>query len=147
MAESELAALAHQLEELNRIGAALSAERDTARLLDLILTKAREITDSDAGSLYVVEAAAADQLPRRLRFKIAQNDSVDLPFRETLLDITESSIAGHVALTGQAVMLDDAYLLPEGVPYTFNQDFDRSAGYRTRSVLAVPMQTPKGHTV
>ena len=48
--ESELATLAHQLEELNRIGAALSAERDTARLLDLILTKAREITDSDAGS-------------------------------------------------------------------------------------------------
>ena len=80
-AESELATLAHQLEELNRIGAALSAERDTARLLDLILTKAREITDSDAGSLYVVEAAAADQSPRRLRFKIAQNESVALPSR------------------------------------------------------------------
>ena len=145
--ESELATLAHQLEELNRIGAALSAERDTERLLDLILTKAREITNSDAGSLYVVEAPAGDRSPRRLRFKIAQNESVDLPFRETLLDITDRSIAGHCALSGDVVMLDDAYVLPDGVPYTFNQDFDRSAGYRTRSVLAVPMQTPKGHTV
>ena len=52
---AELAALARELQELNRIGAALSAERDTSRLLELILTKAREITASDAGSLYVVE--------------------------------------------------------------------------------------------
>src|SRR5882672_3855014 len=108
---SELDSLAHQLVELNRIGAALSAERDTTRLLGLILTKAREITDSDAGSLYVVEHEATDRSPRRLRFAIAQNQSVELPFRETPLDITERSIAGHVALTGHAVMLDDAYAL------------------------------------
>src|SRR5579862_195264 len=120
-AESELATLAHQLEKLNRIGAALSAERDTARLLDLILTKAREITGSDAGSLYVVEGPTADGAAPRLRFKIAQNESVDLPFRETLLDITDRSIAGHCALSGDVVMLDDAYVLPEGAPYTFNQ--------------------------
>ena len=66
---SELESLAHQLEELNRIGAALAAERDTARLLDLILTKAREITDSDASSLYIVEAVPVStpgtQDPRR----------------------------------------------------------------------------------
>ena len=66
---AELAALARQLEELNRIGAALSAERDTSRLLELILTKAREITRSDAGSIYLVEES--DSAPRRLRFKLA----------------------------------------------------------------------------
>src|SRR5437763_1437996 len=97
----DYAALSHQLEELNRIGAALSAERDTARLLDLILTKAREITASDAGSLYVVEPPHGDAASRRLRFKIAQNDSVTLPFREAVLEITDRSIAGHVALTGE----------------------------------------------
>ena len=48
---SDLQALTRQLEELNRIGAALSAERHTGRLLELILTKARAITDSDSGSL------------------------------------------------------------------------------------------------
>ena len=126
---SELRLLTSQLEELNRIGAALSAERDTGQLLELILTKARQITQSDAGSLYVVEAApapkASDQaiLPkeedepiRRLRFSIAQNDSVMLPFREGVLDITGHSIAGYVALTREVVMLDDAYDLPKGVP-------------------------------
>lgn len=160
---TELEWLAYQLEELNRIGAALSAERDTGRLLDLILTKAREITDSDAGSVYVAELAEPDaggpridqtgsgsseaEPLRRLRVKIAQNDSAALPFREATLEITRESIAGYVALTGDSVMLDDAYALPGGVPYTFNRAFDESAGYRTRSVLAVPMRSPKGSTV
>ncbi len=160
---TELESLAYQLEELNRIGAALSAERDTARLLDLILTKAREITDSDAGAVYVVESTEpeggepdADETGsglfvgeprRRLRVKIAQNDSISVPFREAILDITPESIAGYVALTGEHVMLDDAYDLPGGVPYAFNSSFDELTGYRTRSVLAVPMRSPKGSTV
>ena len=151
---SELESLTHQLEELNRIGAALSAERDTARLLDLILRKAREITDSNAGSIYIVEAIPAPastgsllakpsmadepERPRRLRFTIAQNDSIDVPFREAVLEMTPRSIAGYVALTGKCVMLDDAYVVPEGAPYTFDAGFDRSDGYRTRSMLAVP---------
>lgn len=151
----DAALLAHQLEELNRIGAALSAELDTRRLLDLILTKAREITDSDAGSLYVVENAdegssvsGQDEEPaRRLRFIAAQNDSVSVPFREATLDISDRSIAGFVALTGQPVKLSDTYQLPAGVPYTFNRSFDESVGYRTRSVLAVPMSTPQGHII
>ena len=157
--EFELVALSRQLEELNRIGAALSAERDTARLLELIVTKARQITDSDAGSLYVVETVRLEEAvdlreppehedpPRRLRFKVAQNDSVSLPFREGVLDISDESIAGYVALTGESVELDDAYVLPKGVPYVFNRSFDEATGYRTQSVLTVPMMSPTGRIV
>src|SRR6185503_13606799 len=57
--DQALGILASRLEELNRVGAALSAERNTARLLELILAKAREITASDAGSLYIIEHADA----------------------------------------------------------------------------------------
>jgi HD-GYP domain-containing protein (c-di-GMP phosphodiesterase class II) len=138
----ELAALTRQLEELNRIGAALSAERDMGRLLELILTKARDITAADAGSLYVVEPA-----DRRLRFKHAQNDSVTWPFRESVLDLSDDSIAGCVALTGQAINLPDAYERPAGASYSFNRDFDAAAGYRTKSMLSVPMRTPKGDII
>src|SRR6185503_1904379 len=112
------------------------------------------------GSLYVVEHAPVEEDPdlrrpptedpepiRRLRFTIAQNDSVKLPFKEGTLEITGHSIAGYVALTGETVMLDDAYVLPNGVPYVFNRSFDEAANYRTRSVLAVPMRTPKGNIV
>ncbi len=153
---AELAALARELQELNRIGAALSAERDTSRLLELILTKAREITASDAGSLYVVEQpdpppgateAASGDLPRRLRFMIAQNDSTSLPFMARGLEITDRSVAGYVALSGRIVALEDAYRPPPDAPYTFDPSFDEMAGYRTRSVLAAPMRTPQGHIV
>jgi HD-GYP domain-containing protein (c-di-GMP phosphodiesterase class II) len=143
-------ALLRQLAELNEIGAALSAERDTSRLLDLILTKAREMTASDAGSVYTVESVPSRDggaSRGRLRFRIAQNDSFQPTFAEAVLDITHNSIAGHVALSGDTVMLDDAYVLPPEAPYTFDRSFDEADGYRTRSVLAVPMRTQHGGTI
>ncbi|HEX9420636.1 MAG TPA: hypothetical protein VGA81_16390, partial [Methylomirabilota bacterium] len=51
----ESAATRRELEELNEIGIRLSAERDVETLLRLILSRAREITRSDAGSIYLVE--------------------------------------------------------------------------------------------
>jgi len=85
-----------QLEELTAIGIRLSAERDLDALLELILTKGREITRSDAGSLYVVEKTPDDS--QCLRFKLAQNDSVQVPFSESTLPISAESVAGFVAL-------------------------------------------------
>src|SRR5207247_6690855 len=86
-----------QLEELTAIGIRLSAERNLDALLELILTKGREITRSDAGSLYVVEKSPDGRAC--LRFKLAQNDSVQVPFSESTLPISEESVAGFVALT------------------------------------------------
>jgi len=133
------------LEEVNAIGVRLSAERDTDVLLEMILTKAREITRSDAGSLYLVEEAPDGV--RRLRFKLAQNDSVTVPFTEFTLPIDEDSVAGHVALTGGTLHLDDAYVVPEGARFRINRDFDQRVGYRTKSMLVVAMRTPPGETI
>src|SRR5262249_13405767 len=104
-----------ELEELNRIGIALSETRDVDRLLSLILQKTRDITAADAGSLYLVERVEALQdlganngqpaasKPLQLRFKLTQNDSVQFPFTEQTLPITENSMAGHCALHGQVI--------------------------------------------
>ena len=70
-----------------------------------------------------------------------------VPFETGTLEITDKSIAGYVALTSEPVRLDDAYAMPAGVPYAFNRSFDDATGYRTQSVLAVPMRTPKGTIV
>jgi HD-GYP domain-containing protein (c-di-GMP phosphodiesterase class II) len=133
-----------ELWELNQIGVSLSAERDTDALLGLILTKAREITCSDAGSIYVVEEADG---PRRLRFKLAQNDSVQVRFTESTLPIDDTSVAGYVALTGAVLHLDDAYTLPPGSRFQINREFDERSGYRTMSMLVVPMTTPQGTVI
>ena len=147
-----------EIDELNRIGAALSAEHDTQKLLELILTKSRQITSADAGSLYLVEAvetpplttgpAASPVLDSKcLRFILVQNDSIQLNFRETTMAISDQSIAGYVAMTGETVNIDDAYDLAPEVPYAVNRTFDEQSGYRTRSILAIPMRNPQGETL
>jgi HD-GYP domain-containing protein (c-di-GMP phosphodiesterase class II) len=172
-----LAGATREIHELNQIGAALSAEHDTGKLLEMILTKSRQITSSDAGSLYLVEAAedpgpaltntdggsvseiafsgeaSAQKLVqyrggrKRLRFKLAQNDSVNVPFREATMEISDQSVAGYVALTGEHVHIEDAYRLPPEVPFVINRKFDEDSGYRTKSILAMPMRNQKGEIV
>ncbi|MCW5199810.1 HD domain-containing protein [Desulfobulbus sp. F1] len=55
------------------------------------------------------------------------------------LPISESSIVGYAALTKEMVAIDDAYAIPDGVPYQFNASFDEKNRYRTVSILAVPL--------
>src|SRR5262249_18535861 len=127
----------HELVELNRIGIALSETRDVDRLLEMILNKTREITSADAGSLYLVERGADEA---RLRFKLTQNDSVEFPFAEFTLPLTDQSIAGYCAWHGQAVELADAYRVPKAMPLHLNKSFDEQARTRTRAVLTLAIQ-------
>src|SRR5438270_104365 len=87
------------------------------------------------------------QAHKHLRFKLAQNDSVALPFREAVMEISQKSIAGYVAQTGQPVNIEDAYHLGDDVPYSINRKFDEDSGYRTKSILAVPMRNQKDEIV
>jgi len=143
-ARRELHRAAADLEALNRIGVALSAERDTESLLSLILTKSREITSADAGSLYLVDEDASGV--RRLVFKLTQSDSHDVPFRESTLPIDHDSAAGYAAAHGEILNIQDAYRI-HNEPFHLNRDFDRRFGYRTQSMLVVPMKNQKGEVI
>ena len=141
-AEEQLARSSHEIKELNRIGVALSSERDPQRLLNLILQASREITSSDAGSLYLVEDVSEKE--KRLRFKLTQNDSAPVGFTEFTVPMDRSSIAGYVAVTGEVLPLADTYEIPPDAPYRFNRRFDEETGYRTKSMLTIPMQNQQG---
>ena len=127
--------------KLAEIGTALSVQRDPVKLLEIILTQARRLADCEAGSLYLIERHKdADSLV----FKLAQNDAVTTALAEQRLPLTSSSLAGHVALSGEELNIDDAYAIPETMPYRFNQSFDREMGFRTRSMLVLPMTDHRG---
>ncbi|MGH2469888.1 MAG: GAF and HD-GYP domain-containing protein, partial [Chloroflexota bacterium] len=146
-----------QMAVLNQVGIALSAERDMDALQHLILQRARELTSADAGSLYLVaedEQPALDAQGRPvndsdgspvsrhvkiLAFNKTQNYSNPSDFTAFKLPLTTSSVSGYVATTGQVVQHEDMYHLSEGLPYSFNVDFDKRSGYRTKSMLTVPM--------
>jgi HD-GYP domain-containing protein (c-di-GMP phosphodiesterase class II) len=151
-ARAELARAQREMEELNRIGIALSQTHEAGALLNMILTKAREITGADAGSLYLVEESRPDVLSSgpgdlHLRFKLTQNDSVQFPFAEFELPLQENSLAGYTALHGEVINLSDARRIPRDRPYHFNPRYDEETGYRTRSMLTLPMKNGRGEVI
>jgi len=145
-ARAEAANRSREIGELTRIGVALGTERDLKTLLELILTQARRITTSDAGSLYLVETG--DQGQKRLRFRITQTYSKpDAPFVEFTIPVDRSSLAGYTAVTGEPLVIDDAYFLPPDVEYSINRSFDERHGYRTKSMLVLPMKDHKEEVI
>jgi HD-GYP domain-containing protein (c-di-GMP phosphodiesterase class II) len=136
---------AREGEELLEIGRMLSSERDLPTLQRMIVRKARELTYSDAGSLFVIEEHDAQ---KRLRFAVAQTGPKDDGvLMDALLPLATTSIAGYVAVTGESLRIDDAYAIPESAPYRFNRAFDDKNNYRTKSILCVPMRNLQGMVI
>ncbi|MDB9314266.1 GAF domain-containing protein [Spirulina sp. CS-785/01] len=133
------------IEKLLSIGTALSGIQDLQELLHLILSKSREITCSDAGSVFLVEKR---DKKRCLVFKVAQNDSLpSASFHEFTIPLTRKSLAGYVALTGRSLNIPDAHNLLPGLPYQLDRNFDSDFNYRTCSVLVLPMQDMEGELI
>jgi len=143
-----------ELKTLNSIGISLSTERNVEKLLKTILFKCREITDSDSGSLYIVEEVTnIDPDPlnyfsnKKLIFKLAQNSTISVDFTEQILELNKKSIAGYVALTGQPLLIKDSYNLPDESEFSHNRSFDEAVGYRCKSMLIVPMRNQKDEII
>src|SRR5919201_3989505 len=146
--------LVQRLDQLNAIGASLSAERDTSRLLELILTAAKTITRADGGTLYRV----TDE--KSLRFEIVRTSSLKYylggttgnpaPFYPIQLykdgKPNHSMVAAYAALTGKTINIADAYTA-EGFDFTGTRAFDSKTGYRSKSFLTVPMKNHEGETI
>lgn len=133
------------------IGIALSSEKEVSRILDLILDKTLETTEAGAASIFLTENIRIDTIGNThqkffpvLRFHRSTNWATGRAIQNKVLDLDASSIAGYVALTGEAVRVDDCYQLPENTPYRFNPQVDKETGYRTVSMLAIPMKNADG---
>ena len=127
----------YELGEVIECARAIETERDIDKLLGVILRKSRFITGADAGSIYVVDNDAAGQ--RQLRFKLSQNDSVKFDSREFAIPLSPRSMAGASALHGTPINIVDVYDMPIGSPFGFDRSFDEKTGYRTKSVLCMPL--------
>lgn len=142
------------LAELNKVGAALNSEHRIDRLLALILEKCMEITASDAGSLYLIvdeetslTQSGKDGIKKVLNFKISKNQSREVAFTEFTMDISENSIAGSVALSGEVINILNVHDLPKDAPYTWNASIDETSGYHSESMVTVPMKNSKDEMI
>lgn len=128
-----------KLNEVIKLGSKINTTQDLDILLERILHEARHIVSADAGTIYIKKSD-------NLVFTHAQNRTLQrrLPKGRKLIystfemPINNNSIAGHVALTGESLVIQDVYNI-SGKPYSFDRSFDEKANYRTRSVMTVPL--------
>jgi HD-GYP domain-containing protein (c-di-GMP phosphodiesterase class II) len=144
------------LDQLNRIGIALSRERDVPKLLETILTAAKSLLNADGGTLYRL-----DEDGQHLHFEVLRNDSLQLhmggatgapiPFPPIpLYDPTgrpnTSMVVTYAVLNDTTVTVDDAYA-DQDFDFSGTHRFDQRTGYRSRSFLTVPMKNHEGRII
>jgi HD-GYP domain-containing protein (c-di-GMP phosphodiesterase class II) len=137
----------YEIGEFFDIAHAITTERDIDKLLALILERSRYITGADAGSIYVVEGEDPDIGRRTLHFKLTQNDSVSFDAKEFLVPVNERSMSGYAALHRKLLNIADVYKLPPNSPYGFDRSFDAKVGYRTKSMLSIPLLSRVGDVI
>lgn len=134
------------LRKLQRIGYSLSSEKDIDALMHLILREAREMLSCDSGTLYIRKTLEGGG--DVLEFSDVQNDSLEVCLHMETAPIGPSgTIPGCAAYMGETIVIEDAYSIPAGLPYSFSSDFDLKTGYRTISILAMPMKDRGGHVI
>ena len=132
--------LGGQIKKMSDIGRALSGVHDLNALLEMIVDQARSFTNADAGTLYIIE-------DETLRFQIVQNDSLKIfmggKTGETIpfppVELKETNVSAFVALKGKSVNIPDVYDT-NLFDFTGPKKFDQSTGYRSKSMLVVPMK-------
>lgn len=139
--------LMSEIRRLSDIGRALSGERNLDALLEMIVLEARKFTRADAGTLYIIEDSS-------LRFKIVQNDSLNIRLGGTTggaitfppVELKETNVSAFVALNGISVNIPDVYNT-NLFDFTGPKKFDASTGYRSQSMLVVPMRNHENDVI
>jgi len=147
--------LEERIKRLNEIGIALSTERDTNKLFELILEEAKNITNADGRTLYMVDEKG------NLKFEIMRNDSmntvmggtsgVKIPFPAVpkYFDDGEpnlSNVSAYAAITGETINIEDAYE-EKGYDFSGAKAYDKSSGYRSKSFLTMPLKNHENEII
>lgn len=129
-----------RVDAITRLGSELSRIHDFHLLMERILAEARTLVRADAGTIFVREGDT-------LRFAFSQNDMMETAgrtanarFSGLVVPVNNRSIAGWSAMSGDLVNVQDAYALDAESPFAFDRSYDAVTGYRTRSVIAVPLR-------
>jgi HD-GYP domain-containing protein (c-di-GMP phosphodiesterase class II) len=143
------------LRRFTRIGTALSAERDSEHLLEMIVEEAKELNNADGGTLYIM---SDDN--KELHFSIVQTGSLNIKMGGTgekikwppvSLATREGApnhlhVCAHVAITGKTVNIEDVYQY-EGFDFQGTRNFDLHTGYRSQSMLVVPLKNHEDEVI
>ena len=117
--------------------------RHTQTLLHRILQKSRNICSAEAGTIFMVR-----KKNRQLYLQpvSVQNDAVRVRRTDFMLPVDDTTIAGHVALSGTPLAIKDVYKIKKQAPYHFNPENEHPK-YRTKSMLCFPLKNLQGKVI
>ena len=140
---------------LNKVGIALSAEKNFSNLLEQILAGAKKITNADGGTLYLLNE------DKNLEMVVVQTDSLNIhlggktdkpiSFKPVSLYNEDGSsnlnmVVTRAVIEDKTINIDDAYNT-EGYDFSGTYEFDQSTGYHSKSFLAVPMKNHENDVI
>lgn len=147
--KTRITALKVQTREFYEIGKLLSSERDIFKLFDMIINTSLKITHADAVTLYLVadkhteewsSIKNGDYQDKLMKFVISKNMSINTNLQSFTTMITKKSIYGYTAINGKALRIDNTNNISSEMEYTHDNSFDMKTGYKTISMLSVPMK-------
>lgn len=144
-----------QIRRLTQIGAALSAESNIDRLLEMILEEAKRFTNADGGTLYIM---SDDE--KKLHFAIIETDSLNVRMGGPAGAITwppvelynengspnYANVSSYSALSGEVVNIADVYHTEE-FNFEGTCQYDAETGYRSQSMLVIPMRNHENEII
>jgi Nif-specific regulatory protein len=122
--------LGDKLLAILKISQKINAERDLPALLNLIAQEATRLMEADRATIFLLDREKLEL------WSIVTLDSEPIRFDARL------GLAGTAALTGQTISVEDAYKDPR-----FYKEIDECTGYRTRSLLVMPLRKNEGEII
>lgn len=147
--KTRITALKVQTREFYEIGKLLSSERDIFKLFDIIVNTSLKITHADAVTIYLVidrhteewsSIKNRDYENKLMKFVISKNMSINTNLQSFTTTITKKSIYGYTAINGKALRIDNTNNISPEMEYKHDTSFDKKTGYKTVSMLSVPMK-------
>ncbi len=132
------------ISQIISIGIALSAEKNIYRLLELIITQSKLLTNADGGTLYLYNRKS-----EQLEFQIVQNDTLNIDNREIKwkpLELYSSDGSENRNMVAVTCALDQSSInianIYESKQYDFSgtMAFDANTGYKSISMLVIPLK-------
>jgi len=154
--KEKCAILEDRIKRLQEIGLALSTEDDINVIFELIMAEAKNITNADGRTLYMISDDG-----QTMKFEIMQTDSMNFAQGGTTgVEITippmqlfdeegnpnHSSNVAYSANTGKTANIKDVYTA-KGFDFTGPKNFDKNTGYKTKSVMSVPLKNHENDIV
>ena len=147
-----------KLELVTRAGVIFTRERNISNILETTLNTARNLTNSDGGSIYILEEIFADNpidpgevKSRNLKFVALQNETMKTSLKGEGIDIMPPvplevdgkpnlvNVSSYCAITGEMLRFDDVYDA-EGFDFSGTSSYDEANDYRSQSMLVIPLE-------